>query len=522
MHRYIDKALKGVIRMKRCAALLLILMLLPLSALANMPAVPQGLHTVDIVFQKGQLLDVYSGPGESYARAGNGKARVSTNDWIQVYGMDPATLDTWLMIRYGVSGNKTRIGWIMLPVGAEYDDSEYLHWDLNWDGRSVLVQSTYTTDDPFGLGTSTGALNSGTKATLLMTVQDWAYIEVRTNEGLTRTFVPAHALTITGYDLSGHPAFTATADLLARAGIEAEITSLYGKEIIFAPTAGGTMRYYAFGSSFSPFEMSNWRIEGLSDTDMQKYLDVQLSLLSDMLEDKAAEEYLRSDYQGDLGARNIDATLSNALGALDNLGDQTLRILLHQLSLHDGRNTLNSLRSLLAYRILNYRDLSVVDPHAGCAWYDSLMIAKQDALPPVDAALYMEDPLLCAAAQYLIDHAPRDAYSARWDADSDKSCLLACLQNVQTTQSGSTVMLEATAHLAAFALYDGRHERMLHAVSAPIHMTLAQDNGTWTVKDARQTAAPTLLTFAGRDAYAALSLYLAANGYTVSLDPADL
>ena len=83
-------------------------------------------------------------------------------------------------------------------------------------------------------------------------------------------------------------------------------------------------------------------------------------------------------------------------------------------------------------------------------------------------------------------------------------------------------MLEATAHLAAFALYDGRHERMLHAVSAPIRMTLAQDNGTWTVKDARQTAAPTLLTSAGRDAYAALSLYLAANGYTVSLDPADL
>lgn len=46
----------------------------------------------NIKFTSNKKYAVYSGPGENYFRGGNGKAAVSTNDWIQVFGRKMAGL----------------------------------------------------------------------------------------------------------------------------------------------------------------------------------------------------------------------------------------------------------------------------------------------------------------------------------------------------------------------------------------------------------------------------------------------
>ncbi|MDO5023061.1 MAG: hypothetical protein Q4E07_07000, partial [Eubacteriales bacterium] len=55
--------------------------------LSQPPAIPLGtLQAHKVKFPQGQKYPVYQGPGEEYARSGNGKASVSTNDWVQVFG----------------------------------------------------------------------------------------------------------------------------------------------------------------------------------------------------------------------------------------------------------------------------------------------------------------------------------------------------------------------------------------------------------------------------------------------------
>ena len=59
-------------------------------------------------FPKGKTYEVYRGPGQNYGRSANGKASVSTNDTIMVYGVRGG----WMLISYGISGGHTRYGWI--------------------------------------------------------------------------------------------------------------------------------------------------------------------------------------------------------------------------------------------------------------------------------------------------------------------------------------------------------------------------------------------------------------------------
>ena len=61
-----------------------------------------------IRFTSGQKFKVYQGPGEEYGQAGNGKAAVSTNDWIQVFGEE----NGWILIQYDINKDHMRIGWI--------------------------------------------------------------------------------------------------------------------------------------------------------------------------------------------------------------------------------------------------------------------------------------------------------------------------------------------------------------------------------------------------------------------------
>lgn len=85
---------------------------------------------------------VYSGPGTYYYRESNGKAAVSTNDWIQVFGRE----GEWALIQYRVSENHFRFGYVHAEAVENFLDVPELKFEYTpLDGWISSL-----TSDPFG------------------------------------------------------------------------------------------------------------------------------------------------------------------------------------------------------------------------------------------------------------------------------------------------------------------------------------------------------------------------------------
>lgn len=160
------------------------------------PTLPAGTLSAEVIkFTGGKKYEVYSGPGENYLRGANGKASVSTNDWIQVFGEQ----NGWIMIQYAIDSKHYRIGYIQsksLPKKAEVPALI-----LTGETRTVL-QTAVVTDDPLFSCDSMAVLSEGTAVTLLGTLGEYAYIEGSANS-LFRGFVPLASLStpeLTGED----------------------------------------------------------------------------------------------------------------------------------------------------------------------------------------------------------------------------------------------------------------------------------------------------------------------------------
>ena len=156
-------------------------------SLSNPPSIPSGtLEAERIKFTGGKKYEVYQGPGESYGRSGNGKAAVSTNDWIQVFGEE----NGWIMIQYDISRDHMRIGWIResaLPRNTHVSP-------LSFSSTTAYTLSSVTlTDDPLFTETSVRTISQGTEVEWLATMGEWAYIECRSSS-LIRGFVPKNQL----------------------------------------------------------------------------------------------------------------------------------------------------------------------------------------------------------------------------------------------------------------------------------------------------------------------------------------
>lgn len=167
---------------------------------------PQGLV---YEFAKGKAYDVYTGPGTQYARAGDegrGNAKVSTNDWIQVFGRE----GDWLLIQYNLNDWRNRIGYIAasaLPAGADV-------LPLAFDGReAVSLGLTWVTDDPLRNVSEFETLHEGEDVTWLATLGDhWVYIEAGTQGGARyRGFVQAETVAL-------RESFVGTAVVIAQEG----------------------------------------------------------------------------------------------------------------------------------------------------------------------------------------------------------------------------------------------------------------------------------------------------------------
>ena len=153
------------------------------------PSLPAGSLTAQVIkFTGGKKYEVYSGPGENYLRGAAGKASVSTNDWIQVFGEE----NGWIMIQYAIDSAHYRIGYISAKALPKKTETGPLSLDRS-DVRHLL-QGAGLTDDPLFSGEALTALPEGAEVIFLGTLGDFAYVETEAGAAPVRGFIPVSVL----------------------------------------------------------------------------------------------------------------------------------------------------------------------------------------------------------------------------------------------------------------------------------------------------------------------------------------
>lgn len=143
---------------------------------------------VEGTFAKNQKFDVYAAPSADSYRAANGKASVSTNGGVEIYGETQG----WLMVQYEVNRNQRRIGYITadaLPMDTPVRSLDFAYQPAK------LIQTAVLTDDPFWSRSELKKLKEGEEVTLLAIIADWVYVEAIMPDGrAVRGFIPSSAV----------------------------------------------------------------------------------------------------------------------------------------------------------------------------------------------------------------------------------------------------------------------------------------------------------------------------------------
>lgn len=527
--------------MKRIVVLALLLSIMNTAGMAveeNIHSMPDDmLPVLEIQLPEGHKCAVYSGPGEEFFRPSNGKAVVSTNDWVQVFGNDFG----WVMIRYALSEGRTRIGYIN---EADLPEAFFIPYTLPYQfeyGRAVAKKNVKMTDDPFLSETAMLSFAAGTEFITLHRMEEWWYVETIHGEQ-ARGFIRADQLETLPIPYQEKEHYAKAAALLEAAGITFTVRGLYekglNKDIYFALKNGSLLNYYAYGDEFSPYDVTPWNVplDDMSEADASRFIHYFLNEAIDIQEGRAIEEHLQPDYQGNLGQRNMEAAVRNILFRLESFGNQGLSIMMDCLAAHDGNDSLNSLRAQLASRILGRRDKTPVDPQMGCEWYDALCLAIQDNLPHVEAATYEDDPLAQAAAQAIIDEKELIEYSHDSffpDVDRNKAKYIIGVKIYKTKKTAKATVLWANVSETCYALYDGENAFLVSGQWAPCRLEMKKDQqGNWQLEkliwpqdgelysgsilafcDGDRQLADHLMKGEYVDTDACFQKYLAANGY---------
>ena len=132
---------------------------------------------------------VYLGPGKSYGRAAGGKAAVSTNGWIQVFG----EYNGYLLIQYAISAEQYRFGWIpsdALARGEKAAALPLVFGDFtSADGKETL------TDDPLNSHSTLVTIPGGTAIEYLAQLgEGYSYVRVVVDGKTWWGFVPTWPL----------------------------------------------------------------------------------------------------------------------------------------------------------------------------------------------------------------------------------------------------------------------------------------------------------------------------------------
>lgn len=142
----------------------------------------------DFVFQKDNQYAVYSGPGEDYLRGANGKACVSTNEPVRVFGIE----NEWIMIEYAVDSKHHRIGWIQdkkLKIETLVGELPKCYCS------ATLKKDAIITDDPFYSKAILKKFSMNIEVDVLARLDEWIYIESNSGD-LIRGFVHKSQLTL--------------------------------------------------------------------------------------------------------------------------------------------------------------------------------------------------------------------------------------------------------------------------------------------------------------------------------------
>lgn len=192
--------------MKRLLSILLVTLLFIGTAFAdtpeqtvpdssNAPAIPAGTLSASLVtFTSNQTYAVYSAPDRKSIRGAKGRARVSTNGWIQVFGSD----GDWILVQYDITDKHNRIGYIdrnALPKDVAVPELALTRVP------AVVNYDVAVTDDPLVSQTPLAKLTENTSVTVLGAMGDWTYIEGVENKVRFRGFVPTACLSGTVTDL---------------------------------------------------------------------------------------------------------------------------------------------------------------------------------------------------------------------------------------------------------------------------------------------------------------------------------
>lgn len=202
------------------------------AALSNPPAIPTGELTAQrIKFEGGKKYPVYTGPGTQYDRANNGKAAVSTNDWIQVFGSE----NGYILIQYDITSTQMRFGWIemsALPKGAAVSALRFAYDD------AAVTAGGSLTDDPLYSRAAIRSVNAGQQVKWLAAMGEWVYVEIADQGKPIRGFFPAQSVLRAG-------AWTAYEGAYAGNGYEARAALRVREEITGDRTLDVTVRVAA-------------------------------------------------------------------------------------------------------------------------------------------------------------------------------------------------------------------------------------------------------------------------------------
>lgn len=175
------------------------------------PSIPSGeLKAQRIKFTGGQKYEVYTGPGANYLRAAGGKASVSTNDWIQVFGSE----NGYILIQYDISSSQNRFGYIpqsALPKSASVSP-------LNFNASDArITASCALTDDPLNSQSALAYLSAGDTVKWLAIMGNWVYVEAYGQNA--RGFVPAGSISRTAWTETYSASFKSS-EYAAQASLE--------------------------------------------------------------------------------------------------------------------------------------------------------------------------------------------------------------------------------------------------------------------------------------------------------------
>lgn len=240
--------------------------------LTQAPAIPAGeLSAQKIKFTGGQKYPVYSGPGMEYERAANGKASVSTNDWIQVFGSE----NGYILIQYALSASQMRFGYIdqsSLPKSASVSALRFA-----WEDAEI-TSSTYLTDDPLNSQTRVRTLSAGQQAKWLSTMGNWVYVELTGSGQPIRGFVPASAIRKASaywqdYAVFRNSTYSASATVTVRNGVTAEIAVIVTGPAAWSETGADAVTGYQVYANNVPLFVASASQVGMNSAGHYTYVD---------------------------------------------------------------------------------------------------------------------------------------------------------------------------------------------------------------------------------------------------------